>query len=61
MKNKITASERVLVSSAKDGKTWFVWHKCRGRGRKNPPIRCSYERLAKTIRDLLVEAGKIDA
>ena len=56
---KITDTERVLVSASKDGKAFYVWHKCRGIGKANMPIICKKEKLTDTIIDLLIEAGKI--
>lgn len=56
---RITDTERVLVSAAKDGKTFFVWHKCEGTGNNNEPHYVSKEKLADKIEELLIKAGKI--
>lgn len=59
-RKSVVRTERVLVGASRDGKTYYVWHKCRGIGKKNSPIPCSYNKLAEKIRELLIEAGKIE-
>jgi len=55
-KKRITQSERVLVSVDKTGKTYYVWHKCLN----SEPIMCPERKLRKTIREVMIKAGKID-
>ena len=53
---RITESERVLVSVDKTGKTYYVWHKCL----ESAPIFCQEQDLTKTIREVMIRAGKIE-
>ena len=57
---KVTDTDRALVNVSRDGKTFFIWHKCRGRGKANPPIMCKKNEVLGILMTLFKEAGKLN-